>query len=32
MRLFITGGGELQYKEGTTQRDPTPIGAYALSI
>ena len=28
-RLFIIGGGELFSKEGTTQRDPTSIGAYA---
>ena len=32
LRLFIIGGVELQSKEGITQRDPTTIGAYALSI
>ena len=31
-RLFIIGGGELFSKEGTTQGDPTPMGAYALEI
>ena len=31
-RLFITGRGELLSKEGTTQGDPTSIGAYALGI
>ena len=31
-RLFIIGGGELLPKEGTTQGDPTSMGAYALGI
>ena len=31
-RLFIIGRGELLSKEGTTQGDPTSIGAYALGI
>ena len=31
-RLFIIGGGELLYKEGTTHGDPTSMGAYALGI
>ena len=31
-RLFIIGGGELLYKEGTTHGDPTAMGAYALGI
>ena len=31
-RLFIISGGELLSKEGTTQGDPTSIGAFALWI
>ena len=31
-RLIIIGGGELFSKEGTTQGDPTSMGAYALGI
>ena len=31
-RLFIIGGGELFSKEGTTQGDPSSMGAYALGI
>ena len=31
-RLFIIGGEELFPKEGTTQGDPTSMGAYALGI
>ena len=31
-RLFIIGGAELFSKEGTTQGDPTLMGAYALAI
>ena len=31
-RLFIIGGEELYPKEGTTQGDPTSMGAYALGI
>ena len=31
-KLFIIGGGELFPKEGTTQGDPTSMGAYALGI
>ena len=31
-RLFITSGGELFSKEGTTKGDPTTVGAYALGI
>ena len=30
--LFIVGGGEILSSEGTTQCDPTAIGAYALGI
>ena len=31
-RLFIIGGGELLSKKGTTQGEPTSMGAYALGI
>ena len=31
-RLFIIGGGELFFKEGTTQGDPTSMDAIALEI
>ena len=31
-RLFIVGGGEILSSEGTTQFDPTAMGAYALVI
>ena len=31
-RFFNVGGGELLSKEGTTQGDPTSVGAYALGI
>ena len=31
-RLFIIGGGELLSKVGTTQGDPTSMGAYTLGI
>ena len=31
-RLFIIGGTELLSKEGTTQGDPTSMGAYALGV
>ena len=31
-RLFIIGGGELLSKEGTTQGDPTSMGAHTLRI
>ena len=32
LRLFIAGGVEILSSEGTTQDDPTAMGAYALSI
>ena len=31
-RLFIVGGGEAHSSDGTTQGDPTALGAYALGI
>ena len=31
-RLFIIDGGEMLSKEGTTQSDPTAMGAHALGI
>ena len=31
-RLCIIGGGELLFKEGTTQGDPTSMGSYAIGI
>ena len=31
-RLFIIRGGELLPKQGTTQGDPTSMGAYTLGI
>ena len=30
--LFIVGGGEILSSEGTTEGNPTAIGAYALGI
>ena len=29
-RIFIVGGGEILSSKGTTQSDPTALGAYAL--
>ena len=31
-RLFIIGGGEIQFTEGTTQRSPTAVTVYAIAI
>ena len=31
-RLFIFGGGEILFSEGTTQGERTPVGVYALGI
>ena len=31
-RLFVVGNHEIKSREGTTQRDTTVIGAYALGV